>query len=96
VQISASHNPAEYNGLKLFSAQGRVVPGDVGQRVLERYNEGGGRRAEGGGRRAEGRGQRQSGTRGERTAKGITDTKCIKLLHRILGAGDGDSKLENR
>ena len=37
VQISASHNPAEYNGLKLFSAEGRVVPGDVGQAVLERY-----------------------------------------------------------
>jgi phosphomannomutase len=37
VQISASHNPAEYNGLKLFSAVGRVVPNDVGQRVLERY-----------------------------------------------------------
>jgi phosphomannomutase len=37
VQISASHNPAEYNGLKLFSAEGRLVPGAVGQRVLERY-----------------------------------------------------------
>ncbi|MCI0332543.1 MAG: phosphoglucosamine mutase [Planctomycetes bacterium] len=37
VQISASHNPAEYNGLKLFSAEGRVVPGDVGQKVLERF-----------------------------------------------------------
>jgi phosphomannomutase len=37
VQISASHNPAEYNGLKLFSAAGRVVPANVGQKVLERY-----------------------------------------------------------
>jgi phosphomannomutase len=37
VQISASHNPAEYNGLKLFSAEGRVVPHHVGQDVLERY-----------------------------------------------------------
>jgi phosphomannomutase len=37
VQISASHNPAEYNGLKLFSAEGRVVPNEIGQRVLERY-----------------------------------------------------------
>ena len=25
VQISASHNPPEYNGLKLFSADGRVL-----------------------------------------------------------------------
>jgi phosphomannomutase len=37
VQISASHNPAEYNGLKLFSAEGRVVPNDVGQAILQRY-----------------------------------------------------------
>jgi phosphomannomutase len=37
VQISASHNPAEYNGIKLFSAAGRVVPAEVGQRVLERW-----------------------------------------------------------
>jgi phosphomannomutase len=37
VQISASHNPAEYNGMKLFSAQGRVVPAEVGQTVLERF-----------------------------------------------------------
>jgi phosphomannomutase len=37
IQISASHNPAEYNGMKLFSGEGRVVPGPLGQRVLERY-----------------------------------------------------------
>jgi phosphomannomutase len=37
VQISASHNPAEYNGLKLFSKDGRVVSANVGQKVLERY-----------------------------------------------------------
>jgi phosphomannomutase len=37
VQMTASHNPAPYNGLKLFSAEGRVVPAPVGERVLERY-----------------------------------------------------------
>ncbi len=37
IQISASHNPPEYNGLKLFSAEGRVVPASVGERVLQRY-----------------------------------------------------------
>jgi phosphomannomutase len=37
VQISASHNPAEYNGLKLFSTEGRVIPADAGERVIERY-----------------------------------------------------------
>ena len=37
VQISASHNPPEYNGLKLFSAEGRVLPAGIGQQVLARY-----------------------------------------------------------
>jgi phosphomannomutase len=40
VQITASHNPPEYNGLKLFSAEGRVIPAEPGQRVLERYRAG--------------------------------------------------------
>jgi phosphomannomutase len=37
IQISASHNPIEYNGLKLFSADGRVVPATVGSEVSSRY-----------------------------------------------------------
>jgi phosphomannomutase len=37
IQISASHNPPPYNGMKLFSAAGRVIPAAEGQRVLERY-----------------------------------------------------------
>ena len=40
IQISASHNPAQYNGLKLFSAEGRVVPANVGRKVLEQYDAG--------------------------------------------------------
>ncbi len=40
VQISASHNPAEYNGLKLFSAEGRVIPEGPGRDVLARYQKG--------------------------------------------------------
>ncbi len=39
VQISASHNPAEYNGLKLFSAEGRVIPQRDGEQVLARYRD---------------------------------------------------------
>lgn len=39
VQISASHNPAEYNGLKLFAAAGRVIPAFAGEAVLERWHE---------------------------------------------------------
>jgi phosphomannomutase len=37
IQVSASHNPPEYNGMKLFGSDGRVVPGDIGTRVLEAY-----------------------------------------------------------
>lgn len=40
VQITASHNPAPYNGLKLFSAEGRVIPAGAGQEVLDRYRAG--------------------------------------------------------
>ena len=37
IQISASHNPPEYNGLKLFGADGRVISEAAGQPVLEAY-----------------------------------------------------------
>jgi phosphomannomutase len=37
IQISASHNPAEYNGLKLFSAEGRVIPAKLGDEVIKKY-----------------------------------------------------------
>jgi phosphomannomutase len=38
VQISASHNPPQYNGLKLFSAAGRVIAADEGEKVREHFN----------------------------------------------------------
>jgi phosphomannomutase len=37
LQISASHNPPEYNGLKLFGPDGRVISDAAGQTVLRRY-----------------------------------------------------------
>jgi phosphomannomutase len=37
VQISASHNPPPYNGLKLFGADGRVIPATAGLQVLADY-----------------------------------------------------------
>lgn len=40
VMISASHNPPEYNGLKLFASEGRIVPNHFGQQVLEAYRRG--------------------------------------------------------
>src|SRR6516225_7230532 len=36
VQITASHNPAEWNGLKLFDAEGRVLPAAEGKQVQAR------------------------------------------------------------
>ena len=45
LQISASHNPAPYNGLKLFAAEGRVLPAAAGLPVLERFRGGGPPRA---------------------------------------------------
>jgi phosphomannomutase len=40
VQISASHNPPQYNGLKLFGPEGRVIPAEAGLEVIERYRHG--------------------------------------------------------
>ncbi len=39
IQISASHNPPEYNGFKLFGAEGRVISASAGEAVLARYRE---------------------------------------------------------
>lgn len=37
IQVSASHNPPEYNGLKLLSHEGRVVGAATGEAVLASY-----------------------------------------------------------
>jgi len=37
IQISASHNPPEYNGIKLFSPDGQVISADAGKQVIERF-----------------------------------------------------------
>ena len=40
VQITASHNPPPYNGIKLFANEGRVIPAEPGQKVLAQYRSG--------------------------------------------------------
>ncbi len=40
IQISASHNPPAYNGIKLFGGDGRVLTADLGERVVSRYRSG--------------------------------------------------------
>ncbi len=37
IQISASHNPKQYNGMKLFGSEGRVLPKPAGEQVLKAY-----------------------------------------------------------
>lgn len=37
IQISASHNPPEWNGLKLFRTEGFVLSPDAGRKVVEAY-----------------------------------------------------------
>jgi len=38
IQITASHNPLPYNGLKIFSHEGRVIPAAAGVKVLDQYH----------------------------------------------------------
>ncbi|PQO44962.1 phosphoglucosamine mutase [Blastopirellula marina] len=40
VQISASHNPPQYNGIKLMGPDGRVIPATQGESVLAAYQAG--------------------------------------------------------
>jgi phosphomannomutase len=37
IQITASHNPAPWNGLKLFGPDGGVLPASLGKQVQERF-----------------------------------------------------------
>lgn len=40
IQISASHNPIEYNGIKLFGGDGRVLPAAAGAAIRDRFQAG--------------------------------------------------------
>ncbi len=42
IQISASHNPARYNGMKLFAAAGRVLTAEAGREVMAAFERLGG------------------------------------------------------
>ena len=39
IQISASHNPPPYNGIKLFDHSGRVINAEAGQKVIDAYRD---------------------------------------------------------
>ncbi|MDO4569920.1 MAG: phosphoglucosamine mutase [Planctomycetia bacterium] len=38
IQITASHNPQPWNGLKLFNDEGRVIPAEQGERIRKFYD----------------------------------------------------------
>lgn len=40
IQITASHNPAQWNGLKLFGYEGRVLSRSLGEEIRERFQAG--------------------------------------------------------
>ena len=40
VMITASHNPPQYNGIKLFDRTGQVLTAEAGQAAIERYRAG--------------------------------------------------------
>jgi phosphomannomutase len=46
IQITASHNPAPWNGLKLFGPDGRVLSAAEGRKVQALFESGSGRRVE--------------------------------------------------
>ncbi len=37
IHVTASHNPSPYNGLKLFAADGAVLPADAGKALQDRF-----------------------------------------------------------
>jgi phosphomannomutase len=39
IQVSASHNPPEYNGIKLFARDGQVLPAAHGEEVVKRFQQ---------------------------------------------------------
>jgi phosphomannomutase len=46
IQITASHNPAPWNGLKMFGPDGAVLPADRGRVIRDLYESGNFRRSE--------------------------------------------------
>jgi len=99
IQISASHNPAAYNGLKLFSAAGRVLPAAAGAEVLAAFRSATGARVAGRAGVAAGRLRRVDGgpTHVERVL-GIVDVEAIRRRRpRVwLDAGHGAGSLVAR
>lgn len=94
VQISASHNPAEYNGIKLFGRDGCVISDSAGKAVLDRFQDGttDWRRHD-----AVGTAKTVADTTGEhsRLILATVDVKCVRVrrLRVLLDANRGAGSL---
>jgi phosphomannomutase len=90
IQITASHNPAPWNGLKLFAADGRVLSAGAGQAILEKFQAKTFTRARWDG---QGREAKRPYTLTNHLARVVTlvDTVCIqrRSLHVFLDANGG-------
>jgi len=80
IQISASHNPAAYNGMKLFSRAGRVLTAAAGKKVLAGFESLGGHEATQPLARAEGTVRAFDGTAAH--VKLVADTIDVASIRR--------------
>ena len=80
IQISASHNPAAYNGMKLFSRAGRVLSAAAGKKVLAGFESQGGHEATQPLARAEGTVRAFDGTAAH--VKLVADTIDVASIRR--------------
>ena len=86
IMVTASHNPADYNGLKLVREQARPISGDTGLDEIRRLAEGDDRRA------GAAKGERRSvDIRSEYVGKllGFVDTGDLKPLELVANPGNG-------
>ncbi len=80
IQISASHNPAAYNGMKLFSRAGRVLSAAAGKKVLAGFESQSGHEATQPLARAEGTVRAFDGTAAH--VKLVADTIDVASIRR--------------
>jgi len=90
IMVTASHNPADYNGLKLVREKSKPISGDTGLLDIRRI--------------AEGDGRKKSDTQGRRIEKDVSeryiarllsfiDTGILKPLKIVTNAGNGGASI---
>lgn len=90
IMITASHNPADYNGLKLVRAESRPISGDTGLEEIRRLAESDNRRI------ADDAGGRSSVDVGQAYKDkllGFVDVDKLKPLKIVVNAGNGGAGL---